>query len=351
MRVSKLLTVLLTLLVVFGLSFQAWAGNPEKKGTAGAEELLIPMGAKGTALGGACMASITGIDAIYWNPAGLANTQSGVEAMFSYMNYIADINISYGAVSAKTTLGSFGISFQSLSFGDIMVTTADAPNGTGSFYSPTYMTVGATYSRAMTDRIFVGVNVKFISEKIMNLSASTWALDMGVQYITDLGVRLGVALKNFGAPIKFDGADLDEEVELPDVPPGYPVRRLRWESQKAELPSAFEVALAYDIQPMEKLDVTVMGSVRTQNFMNDQVLAGLEVGYDNMFFVRGGYDYALNEGEDNYGGKTYLYGPTFGFGLMYPVTPTMKLAFDFAYRTLAENYFDDNMLFTLKLIF
>jgi hypothetical protein len=337
--------------LVFGLSFQAWAGNPEKKGTAGAEELLIPMGAKGTALAGALMASVTGIDAIYWNPAGLVNTPSNVEAMFSYMNYIADINITYGAVAAKTALGSIGISFQSIAFGDIAVTTADAPNGTGSFYSPTYMTVGATYSRAMTDRIFVGVNAKFVSEKIMNTSASTYALDMGVQYVTDIGVKLGVALKNFGAPIKFSGTDLDEVVTLPDVPPGYPTRRLSWGSQEAELPSAFEIALAYDMKPMEKVNVSFMGSVRTQNFMNDQILGGIELGYDNMFFVRGGYDYGLNEGEDNYGGKTYLFGPSFGFGLAYPISPTMKLAFDFAYRTLAENYFDDNMLFTAKLLF
>ena len=351
MRVSKLLIVLLTLLVVFGLSIQAWAGNPEKKGTAGAEELLIPMGAKGAALAGACMASITGIDAIYWNPAGLANSQSNVEAMFSYMNYIADINVNYGAVAAKTAFGSIGISFQTLTFGDIAVTTEDAPNGTGSFYSPTYMTVGLTYSRAMTDRIFVGVNAKFVSEKIMNCSASTYALDMGVQYITDFGIRLGVALKNLGSPIKFDGADLDRVVALPDVPPGTPPRMLRWPTQKAELPSSFEIALAYDYKPMEKVDISVMASARTQNFMNDQILAGIELGYDNMFFVRGGYDYGLNEGEDSYGGKTYLFGPTFGFGLMYPITPNMKLAFDFAYRTLAENYFDDNMLFTAKLLF
>jgi hypothetical protein len=337
--------------VVFGLSFQAWAGNPEKKGTAGAEELLIPMGAKGTALAGACMANITGIDAIYWNPAGLSRMPSSVEAMFSYMTYIADINITYGAVATKTGLGDIGVSFQTIDFGDIIQTTEFAPNGTGTFFSPTYMTLGVTYSRAMTDRIFIGVNAKFISEKIMNTSGQTYALDMGVQYITDLGLTLGVALKNLGKPITFTGADLDREVDLPDTPPGTPWRRLSWAAQKAELPSSFEIGLAYNIKPMEKLDVQVMASIRNQNFMNDQLVGGVEIAYDNMFFVRGGYDYGLNEGEDSYGGKTYLFGPTFGFGLMYPITSNMKLAFDFAYRTLAENYFDDNMLFTAKLIF
>ena len=351
MRVSKLLTVLLAIFLVVGLSLQATAGNPNKKGTAGAEELLIPMGARGTALAGAAAANITGIDAIYWNPAGLASTQAGVEAMFSYMTYIADINIAYGAVGVKTTLGSIGLSFQSLAFGDIAVTTEDAPNGTGSFYSPTYMTVGATYSRAMTDRIFVGVNLKFIHETIMQSTANTFALDMGVQYLTDLGVRLGVLLKNFGAPIKFDGENLDRQVDLQDVPPGTPQRRLRFPGEKAELPSSFEIALAYDIKPIEKFSASVMASVRTQNFMNDQLLAGLELGYNDMFFLRGGYDYGFNEGEDIMGNSTYLWGPTFGFGLKLPITGTMKLAFDFAYRLTMESYFDNNMLFTAKFVF
>lgn len=351
MRVSKLLTVTLTLLLVFGLSSVVWAGNPEKKGTAGAEELLIPMGAKGTALSGSCLASVTGIDALYWNPAGLARTQNGVEAMFSYLTYIADINVNYGAVGVKTALGSFGFSFQTLAFGDIEVTTEDSPNGTGGYYSPTYMTLSAAFSRAMTDRIYVGIQGKFISEKIMQTGGSTFAVDMGVQYLTDIGVRLGVALKNLGAPIKFDGAQLDRTVEIPNTPPGTPVRRLRFPSQKAELPSLFEIGLSYDIKPMEKALITVSGNYRNNNFANDQLLGGLELSYDNRFFLRGGYDYAMAEGEDFAGNNTYLFGPTFGFGFLQPLASNMKLGFDFAYRLLSNDYFDNNMYFTAKLIF
>jgi hypothetical protein len=348
MKVSKVLAVVLMLLMVAGFSF---AGNPEKKGTAGAEELLIPMGARGTALAGAALASINGVDAIYWNPAGLANTESSVEATFSYMSYIADINVSYGAIGVKTGLGSLGASFQSLSFGEIPETTEDSPNGTGSFFSPVYMTLGATYSRAMTDRIFVGVNLKFISEKIMQTSASAFALDMGVQYLTEAGIRLGVALKNLGSPLQFDGPNMDRDVDIPDTPPGSPIRKLRFPSQKAELPSLFEIGLAYDIKPMEKANITVMGNYRNHNFANDQILAGVELSYDNRFFLRGGYDYGMNEGTDAAGGDTYQFGPTFGFGIIQPVSGNTKLGFDFAYRMVNTTYFDNNMYFTAKLLF
>ena len=46
------------------------AGNKNRQGTAGAQQLLIPVGARGIALGSSAIASANGIDAIFWNPAG-----------------------------------------------------------------------------------------------------------------------------------------------------------------------------------------------------------------------------------------------------------------------------------------
>jgi len=298
MKYNRLILTVV-LLTVFGLCFMAWAGNPEKKGTAGAEELLIPVGSRGVSMGGASLACINGVDAIYWNPAGVANTKSSTEAMFSYMKYIADINVTYGALAVKTGLGSIGVSFQSMSFGDIAVTTADDPDGTGSMWSPTYMTLGATYARSMTDRIFVGGNVKFISEKIMSTSASAFALDMGVQYLTSIGVRLGVAMKNIGTPIRFDGTDLERSVQIPGTPSGSPNRNLRIVAQESELPSTFEMGLSYDHPVVDKVDMTVMANFRNNNFLNDEVCGGVEVDVNHMFYVRGGYTYALNESDED----------------------------------------------------
>ncbi len=56
------------------------------------------------------------------------------------------------------------------------------PDGTGSTYSPSFLMVGLTYSKVITDRISVGTNAKLISEKIQNTSANGFAIDVGVQY-------------------------------------------------------------------------------------------------------------------------------------------------------------------------
>ena len=83
----------------------AWAGSDERQGSAGAGELKIPVGPRSTALGGTTVADVTGAEAIYWNPAGLAS-QTGTAAYFSHLSYIADMDVNYFALVTKA--GNFG---------------------------------------------------------------------------------------------------------------------------------------------------------------------------------------------------------------------------------------------------
>ncbi len=98
---KKIFTFLILVLVCSSI----YAGDTNRKGTTGAEELLIPVGARGIATGGAFLASLTGLESVYYNPAGLDLTPR-TEAMFSYMSYFADIKVSYFAIS--TSLERYG---------------------------------------------------------------------------------------------------------------------------------------------------------------------------------------------------------------------------------------------------
>jgi hypothetical protein len=84
--------------IIITLSF---AGTGKSVGTAGGTELLIPTGAKGIALNGANNATVSGVDALFFNPAGISNLGSGVETQFSNTNYIADIGMSYLALASR----------------------------------------------------------------------------------------------------------------------------------------------------------------------------------------------------------------------------------------------------------
>ncbi|HLT24516.1 MAG TPA: hypothetical protein VK004_05275, partial [Ignavibacteria bacterium] len=68
MNLKSILIVIMVILT----GATAFAGPRTKFGTMAAPELLIPVGSVGTSLQGSNLASVTGIDAMYWNPAGLS---------------------------------------------------------------------------------------------------------------------------------------------------------------------------------------------------------------------------------------------------------------------------------------
>jgi hypothetical protein len=305
-------------------------------------ELLIPVGSRATALSGAMNSMVSGVEAIHWNPAGLARG-TGVEAMFSNLQYIADIDLNYFAVAANfEDIGSFGFSVRSLDFGDIPVTTVDEPEGTGETFSPNYIVGGLTFSRGFTDRIYGGVTLKVVSEKIQRTSASGMAFDVGVQYLSEFGVKLGVALKNLGPAMSYDGPDLEYFTSLTGQEPGARPRAVRLSGAEFEMPSTLEIGIGYDYAMAEGHNLGVMGTFQNSNFGNDEFRAGLEYSFDDKIFLRGGYMTLTENNEDN------IYGPTFGAGVRLPLETT-SIGFDYAYRV--TDFFDANQWFTLKVGF
>ncbi|MDE0966283.1 MAG: hypothetical protein OSB73_24425, partial [Candidatus Latescibacteria bacterium] len=86
-------TFILTL-VLAGLVFEASiaeAGGRNRVGGSAASQLLIPVGARDMALGGSSSASAEGLEALYWNPAGLAASASSASILVSTMSYFADM--------------------------------------------------------------------------------------------------------------------------------------------------------------------------------------------------------------------------------------------------------------------
>lgn len=338
--ISLITTVCLLMLLVVG---SVMAGNIGRQGAAGATELLIPVGSRGTALGGSMIAMASGVDAIHWNPAGMIRQELGVDAIFSNSQYIADISLNYFAASVKLgDLGALGLSIRTLDFGDIPITTVDEPEGTGATYSPTYLSGGVTFSRAFTDRIYGGATVKFISESVERTTASGVAFDIGVQYLSSVGLRLGVTLKNLGPEMTYDGPDMEYYVPIPDQEQGSRARSLRLAGAGFELPATLEIGMGYEYKLTDDNRILIMGSFQNSNFGADVFKGGLEYSYNNVLFVRGGYS-ALSEGNEN-----NIYGATVGAGLRIPIQGA-SISFDYAYRV--TDFFDANEWFTLGVGF
>jgi hypothetical protein len=331
----------LALLLVFVLiGSTVYAGDASRTGTAGAMELLIPVVARSTAMSGATIASSSGADALYWNPAG-ASRLDGTDVLFNTMNYIADIKVNYLAIATNFGgSGTFGVSLKTLNFGDIPVTTVALPEGTGSTYSPSYITFGLTYSNKFTDRIFGGMSLKYVSEKISESNATGIAIDMGIQYISNSGLKLGVALKNIGPQMKFDGQDGLYYTTLPDQDPGSAQRALQLEKAGFELPSTLEFGVGYDISLPGKMGVVSLnGAFQNSNFGNDEYRVGAEYVWNNILALRAGLMQTQNNSDN-------IYGPTFGVGVNIPLGGS-TVTFDYSYRKV--DYFDANQWIGVKL--
>ncbi len=332
----------ITLLLLISFGVIAYAGDVARKGTTGADQLLIPVGARGIATGGAFISSVTGLEAIYYNPAGLDITRR-TEGMFSQMSYIADINVSYFA--AGTSLGDFGsvaLSFKSIDFGDIPVTTIDNPDGTGATYSPGYLTAGLTYSKIITDRVSIGANFKVVNESILNTSATGFAMDFGVQYRFEKSITIGAAVKNIGTNMQYTGTDLQYKVDVPGGAPGSTKGVFEVATEPFQMPSFFELSVGYDFQFDKDNKLALAGTFVNNNAFEDQMRLGLEYGFMNMFYARAGY---IVQTENT---SSSLYDLTFGAGVDYKLTDGIGLIFDYAFRQVKE-FPNPNHVFTVKL--
>jgi opacity protein-like surface antigen len=356
-RHFKFLSGLLVISLIV-MSLDAFAGTGRRRGTAGASELLIPVGSRGIALNGAFTSGFTGLEAIYWNPAGLAGSTQSAEAMISRMNYIADMGINYGAVSAKFgSIGHFGVSIKSLDFGDeIAETTVENPDGTGRTFAPNFFTLGLTFSRQMTDRIYFGTTAKIISERFLDAGATGLGLDFGLQYATGVkGFKLGIALRNFGPRMRFSGPELEQRIQIPGTESGTRQENLRIVATNFELPSTFELGASYVLELGEKSNVVVMGMFQNNSFSFDSYNVAAEYTLNNLIFLRGGYSLAQREGLANKSdgftssSEDYLFGPAVGGGVKLNLSSNILMHLDYAYRT--TEFFEDNQVFTVSFGF
>lgn len=318
-------------------------------GSAAATELLIPVGARGMAMGGANMAVCEGVEAIHWNPAGLAIVDYSAEALVSSMAYIADIRMNYVALGLRFGgVGTFGINIRSLNFGDVPLTTHDDPYGdSGRTYAPGFITVGLTYARRFTDAITFGITPKVISEKMARATGSGFAVDLGVQYRTVGGVEglnVGVALKNYGPSMSFGGSGLlhtaiTTEGERPE-------QFYRSDAAKFELPSTLDLGISFASNVNENLSYVVAGTFVNNNLALNSYHFGGEICYNMgslQVMGRGGYQLAPGNDFDE-----DIFGMSFGGGLSYS-TAGVDLMVDYAWRQV--EFFENNSVFSIRFGF
>jgi hypothetical protein len=247
-------------------------GQNSRMGSASSTQLLVVPSAKHLSGGGAA-ATATGMDATFWNPAGLAMSENNVDAIFSNRQYFADIDNSFFGIATNIGDYKMGVNVRTFNIGDVNETTVFYPDGTGQVFTPNFSILGATFARKLSDNTSVGLNANLIREGFGRVAATGVAYDLGVQYKGLLGregLDVGFVLKNFGSPMKYDGEGLG--VMASPVDGDRPVEYYKVDAASFDLPFVFDMGMSYNIAGAD------IGVTYTSNYYSTDELK-LSVGY------------------------------------------------------------------------
>lgn len=311
-------------ILLLGSTFSGLAGNPDRVGQAGATELLINPWARSSGWHGAFTSGIIGVEAMRFNVAGLIGIKR-TEFLFSRTNYLQNSGIyfnSFGFAQRLGTDNAIGVSVMAMDAGDIEITTADMPEGGLGTFSPSFINIGAAYSRNFSNSIKGGALFRVVTEGIGDVSATGVAIDAGIQYYTDITgkgedrSKFGISLRNIGTPMKYSGTGLVRRAEFTnnDFSQSVDTR-----ANSFELPSQLNIGISQDFyfDSMHIHKLVFAANFVSNSFSKDQIAAGFEYSFKEYVSLRVGLVYEKDMfSSDN---RTSVYtGPSAGFGLNLP---------------------------------
>jgi long-subunit fatty acid transport protein len=313
-----------------------------KTGTSTGQFLLIEPSARIAGMGNAGVTGAGDVEAAYYNPAAIA-LLGGNAVQFTHSAWIADITYDYAAVGVPLgNAGTFFANVTELNSGEIDVRTVQQPLGTGEHYTVTDLAFGIGYARKISDRFSVGMQLTYLQETIWHSSLNAYAMNVGTLYrISENGLALGASISNFGTRAKYDGYDLrvlydqnpsafGDNGTLPAalVTDDYP------------LPILFRVGLGMPVEISDKTRLRLSVDAYHPNDNNESVSMGAEWEYNDIFFVRAGYQNLFLQDSE--------VGLTLGTGLRYDID---DYTIDFDYAWSNEGRLPDSHRFTLGFSF
>lgn len=343
MNVKKVFAVIFSAIVVVNYSH---AGNPDRTGESGAYELLVNPWARTNGLNTMNSSRVEGLEAMNLNVAGLTFAKK-TQIAFSRLHLLQGSQVYFNSFGLAQPLGKFkenvlGVTFTSVDLGEIERTLTTNPEGGIGTFSPSFLNIGIAYSRAFSESIRGGVVFRLINQRIDDLSASGFALDAGIQYVTGKreNIRFGISLRNVGTPMKYAGNGLTFRGSAPQ---GDFLMSQNMRTERFQLPTQLNIGGSYDflIGPDKEIGkhlhrATITANFTSNAFGKDHIGGGVEYSFRELFVVRGGYRYenGLFQVEERTNAHT---GISAGMTVNVPLSKKKKdgpmLGIDYAYRT------------------
>ena len=184
---------------------------------------LVSVSPRGSAMGEAMSTLGKGAESIFFNPAGIVESNGTYDAKFYITNWIADINYMAGAITWNMgTFGTLGFSALNVDYGTIYGTSLLGP-GEEDLYPGGYKDLGElsnvgaysfglSYGKAISTQFMIGGNLRIAGQNLgesylesgkVDNNATKLVMDAGVKYYTGLrSFQFGMAIRNFSSNIK-----------------------------------------------------------------------------------------------------------------------------------------------------
>ncbi len=294
------------------------------------EFLSLGVGARALAMGNAQNASVKDVTSAYWNPAGLAQLE-GIQVGAMHSEWFAGIaKYDYASIALPISNGKRALGLSAIRFGvdDIPNTLfIIEPDGSINYNNVTTFSAadyGFLFSYAQkVGKFNMGANIKVIHRTVGSF-AKSWGfgLDIGAQLAVSDNFHLGLTIKDLTTTINGWSFDFTEEEKemLALTDNVIPVNSVELTGQRAILGAAYNLNITEKLQLLAEanLDFTFDGQRNVlvkSDFMSIDPHFGLELGFDNSIFLRGGINNIQQFTDDLDGSTLTSSQPNAGIGI------------------------------------
>ena len=326
-------------------------------GTTAASFLEIGAGARSLAMGGAYVSLANDVSALYWNPAGIVSVVRPSIQLY-HAPWLVDTDYYHGgSVVPMGRLGTLGFSYTAITMKEMLVRTVQnpEPDEYGEKFDAGSLAMGIAYAKNLTDQFSIGFQTKFIQEKIWQMQAKGFAMDIGTLFTTDRGLRIGMSVSNFGGKLGMDGINSAVDYDVDETIYGNNDRiDAHLDAAKWPLPLMFRFGVSKDfILPAKQKFILSVDGIHPNNNV-ERINAGIEYGFSDILFLRTGKSFLLIDKQDLTESeiktsREQQEGITFGIGINYKIPRGPKLRIDYA--VIPVGVFDSVTGFSIDISF